>query len=483
LSTTDATAEATADRGQVLVIFALTLTVLILFAALAFDTGMMLVQRRDQQNAADAAAIAGAYFLPGNTADARSAAEGIADANDFVDGGNVDVTINIPPVAGDHIGQAGAIEVVIDDNRPSIFGGILGVAGWDISARAVAVNQDGVGAGFAMLALEEHDCDAIFVSGNGSVTANGNIQVNSDCTSGALRRQAGGTITVTAPDSACNVHGDIQDGGGTGNLNCTQNEGAPIVPDPLEGLAAPDKPAYPADVVQVSGTEPIPNGCPGAIAPDLESTEDAPITCQFTSSYMGTTWRLYPGYYPGGIHLQAGTFYWEPGIYWIGGGGVQINGIGTTSISVASGGTALDYGIMIYNTEDPAFHTECAAGTATDPGVQCLNQIILNGSTASIDFYSLNNGSIYDGLVIFQDRDLDYPGEDVIIDGSTSNTEIRGTMYVPSGDIRVNGSGGTMTTDQVIANTFTVNGAPGSSINVLFDEDFIFKFTAAGLVE
>ena len=64
LSTTDPKA----DKGQVLVIFALSLTALIMFAALAFDTGMMLVQRRDQQNAADAAALSGAKQLDGTAA-------------------------------------------------------------------------------------------------------------------------------------------------------------------------------------------------------------------------------------------------------------------------------------------------------------------------------------------------------------------------------------------------------------------------------
>jgi hypothetical protein len=392
----------------------------------------MLVERRTEQNAADAAALAGAYFLPGNTGQANVAAHAIATENGYTTGGDVDVAVHIPPVSGAHAGQGGAIEVVIKNNRPSIFGGIMGVAGWDVSARAVAVNQAGVGAGFSMLALEPHDCDALLVSGNGEVTANGNIQVNSDCTNGALKRSGGGTITVTAPDAACNVYGDIKDVG-SGALNCTANEGAPIIPDPLAGLAAPTKPDYPADIIAVDdvntvgNTLAIPNGCPGAVAPDTESTEAAPITCQFQSVYKDTAWRLYPGYYPGGIKLQAGTFYWEPGIYWIG-GGLEITGNGTTSISVASGGTTLDFGILIYNTANPEYADECVAGTAIDPGVMCIQPIFLNGAEASIDFYSLSNGSSYDGLILFQDRDYYMPGDDVTINGSTSDLQLRGTV-------------------------------------------------------
>lgn len=472
-----------AGDGQVLVIFALSLGVLILFAALAFDTGMMLVQRRDQQNAADAAALAGSKFLPGNAAHARTAARDIATINGFTQGGNVTVTVNVPPTSGAHAGNTGAVEVLINDNRPSIFGGIIGVAGWTIGARAVAVNQDGASGEFAMLSLEPTACDALLVSGNGLVSANGNIQVNSTCSSGALRRQGGGDITVTAPGAACNVAGDIADGGGTGTLLCAQNEGAAGIPDPLSGLAAPVKPGYPADAVEVSGTKTIPAGCPGAVLPALESTEAAPLTCQFPSSYAGTTWRLYPGYYPGGIQLQAGTFYFEPGIYWIGGGGVTMTGNGTMSLSVASGGTTLDFGILFYNTENPAFHDACAAGTATTPTVMCIQPIFLNGAQASVDFYPLHDGSIHEGLIVFQDRRFDIPGDDLVLNGSASDLQVRGTIYIPGGNVRVNGSGGTTTTDQIIARTFVANGSTGSTIRVLFDQNFVFKQTLAGLIE
>ncbi|HEU0244424.1 MAG TPA: hypothetical protein VFQ75_10990, partial [Candidatus Limnocylindrales bacterium] len=148
-----------------------------------------------------------------------------------------------------------------------------------------------------------------------------------------------------------------------------------------------------------------------------------------------------------------------------------------------TGGSTLDSGILFYNTENPEYSDECAAGTATAPAVMCIQQIFLNGAQASVDFYPLANGSIYDGLIIFQDRNLDIPGDDLVLNGSTSVLQVRGTIYLPSGDVRVNGSGGTTTTDQVIAKTFTVNGSPGSSVNVLFDERFVFKFTQAGLVE
>lgn len=449
---------------------------LMIFAALAFDTGSMLLERRDQQNAADAAALAGARYLPGDQATAETAARSVATANGFTHGAETEtVEVSFP--------GTGRIEVVIGSARQSIFGGILGQADWAVAARAVAINQTGVPADFSMLSLDPHGCEAILVSGNGSVTANGNIQVNSDCTDGALKRTGGGVITVTADGAACNVVGDIKSSGG-GALNCTANEGAPEIPDPLLGLPAPGVPAFPTAPVQLAGSLlDIPAGCPGAVAPAVAATADAPAACQFQSSYAGTTWRLYPGYYPGGIKLQAGLFYLEPGIYYIGGGGVEITGNGATALSVDAGGTTLGGGILLYNTEASAFSSQCAAGTAPEPLVQCIQPITLNGAQATIDLWPLDTGSTWDGLVVFQDRNLNAPGDDLVVNGSSSNTQVRGTIYVPSGDVRVNGSGGQVTVDQVISYRFTINGAPGSQINVLYDSDFLYGGSAYGLIE
>lgn len=472
-STTDSGRE----RGQVLVIFALTLVVLLLFAALAFDTGSMLLERRDQQNAADAAALAGARYLPASQGAADDAARAIATANGFTEGvDTVTVDVTFP--------GTGKIEVVIGSDRQSIFGGILGRADWAVAARAVAVNQTGVPADFAMLSLDPAGCEALLVSGNGTVNANGNIQVNSSCTPNALQRTGGGSITVSAEGAACSAVGEIKSSG-SGELNCTAIEGAAFVPDPLQNLAPPEIPSgSPTPPLQVGGTTAdIPDGCPGAVAPAVAATADAPATCQFQSSYAGTAWRLYPGYYPGGIKLQAGTFYLEPGIYYIGGGGITITGSGASAISVDAGGTTLGGGVLFYNTEASNFSTECANGTATDPATQCIGPIVLNGADAQIDLWPLAAGTIWDGLVIFQDRNLSVAGDDVTINGSSSTTEVRGTIYVPSGDVKVNGSGGEVTVDQVIAFRFQINGAPGSVINVLYDSDFLYGGTAYGLIE
>jgi uncharacterized membrane protein len=76
----------TTERGQALAIFTLSLTTLILVAALAFDGGAMMLERRDQQTAADAAAIAGARYVLSDKTKAIAEARNVATANSFPDG-------------------------------------------------------------------------------------------------------------------------------------------------------------------------------------------------------------------------------------------------------------------------------------------------------------------------------------------------------------------------------------------------------------
>src|ERR671912_1529724 len=59
------TTERPNERGQILVLFAGAAVALLIVAAIAFDVGSMYLERRDQQNAADAAALAGARYVNG----------------------------------------------------------------------------------------------------------------------------------------------------------------------------------------------------------------------------------------------------------------------------------------------------------------------------------------------------------------------------------------------------------------------------------
>jgi Putative Flp pilus-assembly TadE/G-like len=460
-------------RGQALAIFALSLTAVLGAGALAFDGGLLILERRDQQNAADAAAMAGARFVTSDKVEARRVASLIAADNGFVNGsGSQVVQVNVPPTTGQFATWPNAIQVKIKNTRPSILAAVMGILNWDVSANATAASLDQVGGPFSILSLAPHECAAVNVQGSGSIVANGNIQVNSDCATSALKRQAGGTITVTASGAACNVKGGIQNGGGSGTLNCNPVTGAPIIPDPLSGLPGvlSSNLTTPTTPVEIVGSKQIPSGCPGGSSAATLST---PSTCQFQSSYKNTVWRLYPGLYPGGIKLQGGTFYLEPGIYWLGGGGLDITGNETFTTSVDAGTTTYGGGVMFYNTGLPN---------------STIAPITLNGSSANIHLLPLAQPSTsslatWNGLVIYQDRNFAIGGDDVTVNGNDSvGLDVRGTMYLPQGDVKVNGNNGDLVIDQVIAWTFFASGN-GGDILALKENDYLYKFTAAGLVE
>lgn len=467
-------------RGQVLVIFALGLTTLMIIAALAFDAGMMLLERRDEQNAADAAALAGARYVADDVPAARAAAIEMATVNGYQTSTPMRVDVNIPPTSGQFRGLPGFIEVVIHNRRPSIFANVMGVSGWNVSARAVAANQKGLDLPFSMLALHPTQCAALKVMGTGVVLAAGSVQVNSDCPANALDVGGSGSITVTAEGAVCNAVGGIHEHG-NGDLTCTQSENSYAISDPLKNLPEPPVPAYPAAVVRVSGSGAIPRGCPGSTQP---STETNVRGCTFNTA--GATWRIFPGFYPGGITVQKGTVWMEPGLYWIGGGGFRVQGGTVWTVaaggSIGADGAGFGGGIMLYNSESPMYHDQCAATPPTAPANACLGPVHLNGSMAPVNLKPLADGSLWDGLVVYQDRELSLDGDEFVLNGADSPMEVAGTIYVPSGDVKVNGSASTLILDQVIASTYVINGS-GGTIDVRYRSGVTARVSGLGLVE
>lgn len=130
------------ERGQILVLFALGLVAMIAMAGLVLDGGSVYAQRRDEQNGADFAAIAGAnaYMntsgsVATKTAAARSVAAQAATRNGYTDGSegatvSVDVTLL----------SAGA-DVTVDIIKPhaNTFARIVGQDSWDVGVTATAI--------------------------------------------------------------------------------------------------------------------------------------------------------------------------------------------------------------------------------------------------------------------------------------------------------------------------------------------------------
>ena len=129
------------QQGQVMVLFLLAIFAIIGMVGLVLDGGSVFAQRRDQQTAADLAAMAGAaaYLNATGTADQRQAyAEGVANSvatsNGYVEGTlgvNLDFAMNTGTFFTD-------VTIELDKPHRNNFAAILGMPTWQVGVTATA---------------------------------------------------------------------------------------------------------------------------------------------------------------------------------------------------------------------------------------------------------------------------------------------------------------------------------------------------------
>lgn len=120
------------ESGQGLVVGALVMVVILGFAAMAVDVGLFLHERRDLQNAADAAALAGVQELPGSPHDAQLKAEEWAH-NNGIDVDELEaIEISTTHAAND------TITVQVKRDVPFVFARVLGFTSDTMRADATA---------------------------------------------------------------------------------------------------------------------------------------------------------------------------------------------------------------------------------------------------------------------------------------------------------------------------------------------------------
>lgn len=135
----------TGERGQVLPLVAICVVVLMGFAGMAVDVGYLQYQQRQQQSAADAAAIAGARQLiyegcPHTTNGFATAARADAATNGYTHGsGSVLVTVANPPVSAPFSSDNCAVQTQVYSQHPTFFSKLFAPA-WhgDTTTQAVA---------------------------------------------------------------------------------------------------------------------------------------------------------------------------------------------------------------------------------------------------------------------------------------------------------------------------------------------------------
>ncbi|MEX1158278.1 MAG: pilus assembly protein TadG-related protein [Thermomicrobiales bacterium] len=271
-----------AEPGQVLIIFALAIFVLVGFVALSIDAGFLMAERRQTQSAADAGALAAAKSLfDGKTGEITAA--GVAYASDNADVPDEGVVVNWPPSSGDFAGDNRYVEVQVTADVDKFFVGAVYSGDWEVDASAVA-GVELLGANYALITLDRDDDPGIYMNGNSTLTLTGDHA----SAYGSTDVDGNGNLVVTG---SVDSHGDIS---GVGTAPDGIHPNIPYIPDPMAGVPAPPKPANEeegcnddCDLVPGAYTNKTIN-CKNVcnFAPGLYYFEDSDVTNQSTNAEM-----------------------------------------------------------------------------------------------------------------------------------------------------------------------------------------------------
>jgi Flp pilus assembly protein TadG len=393
------------EAGNILLLTGLALTVLMGFAGLAVDMGMLRYDKRLQQTAADAAAIAGASNLA--YTGWQAGGQNAAAANGFTDSsgntlatctgaaiGTVCVEIDSPPVDGPHANQAGCppnpscyVEARVSEIWPTFFMNLLNIPSEQMTARAVATSlsngsQGGGGCAYTLgspakgvgININGHptlvapDCGIV---DNGNFTTKGNaLTVNAGTFSVSGSWFDSGT---QGSDVTCTT---TQSSNPPDCFNNTGNIGAPAGPNPFANLTPPCNP------------------CTGGSSPP------GPNFTHGTYSSITITGNA--------------TVTFAPGIYIFTGGGISCSG--TPPIT----GT----GVMFYFANNSTYNC------------QGNDNVTLTAPTAS---NCPSCPTQYDGILMYQ-QSGNTNGPSI---GGNVGSQFNGALYFPTSDVTFYGNSNT----------------------------------------
>ena len=370
-------------RGQVLIITAAAMFVILGIAALVVDLGFSWMLHRQEQNAADPAAIAAARYLKdelGNAAWDQGLAEAdacfYAQENGFFEGdvgcaaalAADELQVHTPPISGPYSGRPGFVQVIISETHPTMFARLFGLDESVVTTGAVAANTAGNSNSSSLVALQPTCTAGSAGDADGGGTINifpvspsiegGYVHVNSPCGGG----ENGDDQCLGTGSGALSISGTLrapytytvgsctEKGSGVGHdcsgavTPCLDEDAVPLG-DPLAGLPEP----------QLSG---FPNGecpdgdpsTPSSTKPCELSDKDCPPDPADPSIAICT---LSPGAFYGGWDVKKKVnLELEPGMYIIAGGGIKLTGT-EASIEAVTSPTGVDARVTIFSTDGP----------------------------------------------------------------------------------------------------------------------------------
>lgn len=411
------------EEGQAVVLFGILMVALLFAVGLAIDAGQLYSNKRSEQEAADAAAFAGAVVLYEGGSGAQAIAAAIADAqtNGYVSDdpgcptlttGTTCLTVNWPPTSGNYNGRTDHVEAII--TRKVLTALMPAEAQFNpVRARGVA-GAENLNSGYAIMALDRNGVPGAFSAGPNadSHLSGGGILVNSTDPNAATNAQGTPSrFTIQAP------YGLDVNGGASGSW---VGDGIPVVtghnqvPDPFAGFPTPPTTGLPICNSLAACQDASGNQTPGIYNVNLGGAGNTNMT-------------LNPGYYV----LRAG--------------------MDTTGNANVTGS-----GVLIYNTY---------SNYPGAPGASPTCGMIKLAGNASSNLSAMTTGT-WKNLLVYQDRNCTN-GVQIAGNGDFTGT---GSFYAPTANFSFSGNNATLIGSQLIADTvtqqngnFTINYSPSTT--------------------
>jgi hypothetical protein len=519
----------------VLLVTAFVLVVLLAVGALVVDLGFSWMLRRQEQNAADAAALAAARHIDDITGATFDSVLGEAAACDYAQQNGFftddtgcaaalaagELQVNFPPdgTADNYAGDSGKVQVIISQRRDTFFGVVIGQPTATVTTQAVASRERGENTTNSLHLLDPAGCASLWLNGNpyvhiypgpGVTAPGGHVQVNSDC-----------GFANSGDDDCSNSEGALRIDGTTANLfapktnvvgGCRTNqsdephgdldEAASFIGDPLASLR------FPAWDTSADGAT-CGDGGPTTLATGTQSRgcgnnpmNWADTPCPAPDDAIDCV-TLQPGVYYGGWRITTNTrVNLQPGIYVIAGGGITIAGSGFLDSVDAAGSPAP---VLIFNTDNPV--AKAAGLCPINNDARCQQDLDLTTNESLQLTGLLRNapcppatsptapGCPFGGMVIWYDGQGSQSTARSGLVSMAGGTElfVSGTIYEPYATVNIAGNAATNTNTpecpagatqvaavQVIAWRLEISGT--GDLCMPYDPSGLYKRNEQGLV-
>jgi Flp pilus assembly protein TadG len=408
-------------RGATAALFGVAATAVVGFAGLATEAGFWYNIRRDAQNAADAAAYAGAVRLAFATnvlqydsatklTHIQNTGRDVTSRNGYENGANNNtVAVNWPPASGAYAGNTSAVQVIITHQRPRLMSALF-MAGSNQQLQTIGVAAlHNLGTACVLAKTQ-----SLIIGGNTTLMAPGCLLASNSTDIRSINFN-GGTHTIDAAYLAA--------AGGCDGCSAAVTPGGAAIPYSTYGGGV---------------TDPFANWVPNVVQPALScsgaGSTEGPIHAGTTTATVGgnvissnyyvicKNWR---------INASTTTTLPGPGTYFFYGTSLDVQGTLNWTCAGAN---------------------NCSTTTLGGPGVTLAFVRDNNGNVGTFGSNALAVMDLkapaagygpYPGLVIYRQPGAHESGvvtSGIQINGSSASTRLAGAVYAPNADVIFNGN-------------------------------------------